>query len=79
MLLHRCTAECYGADHAAHKAFGAALKTLGTARSNVVIASKFGRHEALWKTESPTGDQKVYDGAAVTAAIDASLAALGVE
>jgi len=72
-------AECYGADHAAHKAFGAALKALAVDRPSIVIASKFGRHEALWKTDSPTGAQTVYDGAAVTAAIDSCLAALGVD
>ena len=72
-------AECYGADHAAHKSFGAALREIGVDRASVVIASKFGRHVPLWATQSPTGDPTVYDGAMVTAAIEATLAALGTE
>ena len=72
-------AECYGADHAAHRALGAAFAELGIPREEVVVASKFGRHASLWETGCPSGGQTVYTGEMVSAAIEASLAALGLE
>ena len=68
-------AEAYGADRQAERALGAALAASGR-RDEAVIASKFGTHVALWETEDPTGEQRRYDGAAVAAALDATLVAL---
>ena len=44
--------QAYGGGQA-EQALGTALKTLGTKREDVVIASKFGKHPALWETSVP--------------------------
>jgi aryl-alcohol dehydrogenase-like predicted oxidoreductase len=62
----------------AERALGAALRVLGRARSSVVVASKFGKHTALWETDDPTGGAAAYSPAEIRAAIETSLAALQV-
>ena len=71
-------AEAYGPNNQAERAFGEALRACGR-RDEAVIASKFGKHKALWETSDPTGEQAVYDGDAVARALDASLAALNLQ
>ena len=44
--------QAYGGGQA-EQALGTALKTLGAKREDVVIASKFGKHPALWETSVP--------------------------
>ena len=51
-------AEAYGKGNQAERTLGAALAACTSeARSAAVLASKFGKHAALWETESGTGDQ----------------------
>jgi aryl-alcohol dehydrogenase-like predicted oxidoreductase len=65
-------AEAYGVNRQAEQTLGKALHDSGR-RHEAIIASKFGVHKALWETDDPTGDQKVYSGTDITTAIDLSL------
>jgi aryl-alcohol dehydrogenase-like predicted oxidoreductase len=64
------TAEAY-AGHAAERALGEALRASGVERSDFVVASKFGLHQGSVDIR--------YDGAAIRAALSASLQALGLD
>ena len=46
-------------DRQAEKALGIALQGK---REHAVIASKFGRHVALWETDDPTGAEALAGG-----------------
>eukprot|EP00929_Paragymnodinium_shiwhaense_P018925 TRINITY_DN13065_c0_g1_i1.p1 TRINITY_DN13065_c0_g1~~TRINITY_DN13065_c0_g1_i1.p1 ORF type:complete len:406 (-),score=48.92 TRINITY_DN13065_c0_g1_i1:106-1323(-) len=84
-------AEAYGKDRQAEKAVGRALREVYAtgefSRKDVVIATKFGKHAPLWELEDqenqsdlcPGKGQVMHDGAAVTKAIEESLACLDTD